>query len=702
LSLYLKYRPESFDDIIGNEDTIQVLRNQLAGDSKQPISRSLLFHGPTGCGKTTLGRIVANELGAKGNDLREIDSADFRGIDTIRDIRRQSTYKPLEGPCRVWILDECFAKGTKIRMLDGMEKPIEEIQTGEQIQNFYKGGTVTHIFQNKVELDRVLRIMFSDGSSLVCSKEHLFLTASGWKKASDINIKKDFILSPSYNIIGDKGLRQGGKRNETDDADSSQMSILRRNSPEGSSEVLLQDLLQPGEREESERRNQSMPDLPTGIHGQMVRHETNVLEGVREQISRTTAEGEGKERRNQEKNITSSYQSKIHGSGEIRKITKEPIRSNEKNQSHEQPEEYRKNDDDKKNERDVAYLERGKRRQRKTDSPSDAISDGARMDNGTPNSYGTLFRPNGLSDQLQSRHSESITKISDRSGWEGSPMERAEAIRQEERGEINFVRVESIEVYERGNNDGSFHGIIEDKERDQGYVIFYDLEIDSHPSYIANGKLVHNCHKMTGDAQTALLKALEDTPSHIYYILCTTEPQKLLPTIRGRCAQYQVRPLTEKDMKKLLRRIVKAEEESLSKEIYDQIVQDSLGHPRNALQVLSQVLSVEENKRMEMAKRTAETQSKTIELCRALVSGDPWKKVSGILKGLKDEEPEQIRRAILGYCQTILLNGSPNGSVAGIMEEFIEPFYNTGFPGLTLACFSTLFAEKDDDDEIPF
>jgi hypothetical protein len=65
LSLYLKYRPESFDDIIGNEDTIQVLRNQLARDSKQPISRSLLFHGPTGCGKTTLGRIVAQELGAK-------------------------------------------------------------------------------------------------------------------------------------------------------------------------------------------------------------------------------------------------------------------------------------------------------------------------------------------------------------------------------------------------------------------------------------------------------------------------------------------------------------------------------------------------------------------------------------------------------------------------------------------------------------
>lgn len=306
--LYLKYRPEALEDIIGNEETVQVLRNQLKGNSKQPMPKSLLFHGPTGCGKTTLGRIVANELGVKGADLREIDSADFRGIDTIREIRKQSTYKPLESNFRVWILDEC--------------------------------------------------------------------------------------------------------------------------------------------------------------------------------------------------------------------------------------------------------------------------------------------------------------------------------------------------------------------------------------------------HKMTGDAQTALLKALEDTPSHVMYILCTTEPQKLLPTIRGRCAQYQVRQLTEKEMKFLLRRVVKAEEETLSKELYDQITQDSMGHPRNALQILAQVLSVEEGKRLEIAKQTAELQSKTIELCRALVDGSPWKKVSMLLKGLKEEDPEGIRRAVLGYCQAILLGDRPNAKAAEVMQEFIEPFYNTGFPGLTFACYSCLFSEE--------
>ena len=204
--------------------------------------------------------------------------------------------------------------------------------------------------------------------------------------------------------------------------------------------------------------------------------------------------------------------------------------------------------------------------------------------------------------------------------------------------------------------------------------------------------ILDEVHRATGDAQSALLKALEDTPPHVYYILCTTDPQKLLPTIRGRCSQFQVNPLNEKEMKKLLRKVTKSEDESLDKEVYDQIVQDSMGHPRNALQVLAQVLAVDGDKRLQIARKTAEKQSQTIELCRALIKGEPWKKISNILKGLKEEDPEQVRRAVLGYCQSVLL-GDENNQAATIMEEFVNPFYNSGFPGLVLACYSTLFSE---------
>lgn len=209
--------------------------------------------------------------------------------------------------------------------------------------------------------------------------------------------------------------------------------------------------------------------------------------------------------------------------------------------------------------------------------------------------------------------------------------------------------------------------------------------------------LLDECHKLSNDAQNALLKALEDTPKHVYYILCTTDPQKLINTIRGRCSQYQVNPLNDKQMFKLLRYIVKQEEENLQKQIYEQIIQDSLGHPRNALQILAQVLSVESDKRLEVAKQQAELQSQSIELCRALIQGSSWKKVAAILSGLKDQDPEGIRRQVLGYCQSVLLNDM-NMQAGKIMEEFIEPFYNTGFPGLVFACFSVICGDASEQN----
>jgi len=200
--------------------------------------------------------------------------------------------------------------------------------------------------------------------------------------------------------------------------------------------------------------------------------------------------------------------------------------------------------------------------------------------------------------------------------------------------------------------------------------------------------ILDEVQKLTNDAQNSLLKALEDTPEHVYFILCTTEPDKLLPTIRGRCSQFQVRPLDEDDMMKLLRAVVKAENESLPRVVFEQIIQDSLGRPRNALQILEQVLSVSQEKRLEVAKRTAEQQSQVIELCRALINKDGWKKVANILAGLKDQDVEATRRMVLGYCQAILLKGE-NDQAGIVMEQFIDPFWGS-FPKLVFACYTII------------
>jgi len=199
--------------------------------------------------------------------------------------------------------------------------------------------------------------------------------------------------------------------------------------------------------------------------------------------------------------------------------------------------------------------------------------------------------------------------------------------------------------------------------------------------------LIDECHKLTGDAQNALLKILEDTPSHVYFILCTTEPQKLLPTIKGRCSQYQVKPLSENEMNRLLKRIARKEEVEIETEVIEQITMDSFGLPRNAINILEQVLSADPEQRLKVARQSAEQQSQSIELCRALIQGSGWKKIRGVLDGLKDQDPESVRRHVLGYCQSVLLKDD-NERAGWIMEQMVEPFYNSGFAGLVFACYS--------------
>jgi len=204
--------------------------------------------------------------------------------------------------------------------------------------------------------------------------------------------------------------------------------------------------------------------------------------------------------------------------------------------------------------------------------------------------------------------------------------------------------------------------------------------------------ILDECHKLSNDAQNALLKLLEDTPEHVYFFLCTTEPHKLIPTIKGRCSIHEVKPLDELPMVKLLKRISRAEGKKIDKKILIQIAEDSFGHPRNAINILEKVLVVDEDRQMSVAKKAAEEQSESIELCRALLRHASWKEIATILKGLKDQDPEGVRRHVLGYCTTVLL-GKRNDIAAAIMEEFIEPFYNTGYAGLVYACYCVINSE---------
>ena len=106
-TLNLTMRPGEFDDVIGLENEVAALRAKLdTGD----IPRAMLFHGPFGCGKTTLALIAAKYIQGwdfAGNPVvQEINAANITGIDAMRELAYKAASFPMVGKYGVIILDE--------------------------------------------------------------------------------------------------------------------------------------------------------------------------------------------------------------------------------------------------------------------------------------------------------------------------------------------------------------------------------------------------------------------------------------------------------------------------------------------------------------------------------------------------------------------------------------------------------------------
>ena len=192
--------------------------------------------------------------------------------------------------------------------------------------------------------------------------------------------------------------------------------------------------------------------------------------------------------------------------------------------------------------------------------------------------------------------------------------------------------------------------------------------------------------QMTSDAQKLMKKVLEDTPSHVWFFLCTTKPEKLIRDIITRSTQVQVELINSRALATYMRTLAEREGKQLGASVSRRIAEASEGSVRKAVVFLQQVLEVEEEQQEDLVNRiTMEENAEVIELCRALMKKANWNTIADMLKNLK-EEPESVRYAVLGYFNSVLLNNG-DGRSAEIIMRFSEPFYNSGKAGLTLACF---------------
>lgn len=198
------------------------------------------------------------------------------------------------------------------------------------------------------------------------------------------------------------------------------------------------------------------------------------------------------------------------------------------------------------------------------------------------------------------------------------------------------------------------------------------------------------CHKLTGNAQQALLRILEFTPRHVYFFMGTSDPSKVTKAIHSRCSELKLNPLKPEDMREILQVAVDEEKIKVSEKVLDAIIETAEGGARKALVILEQVATVDGDKeQLFMIQNSTYDQGTVKDLCQALIRGAKWPEVAKLLKDLDGQETEGIRYAVLGYARAVLLN-SGQAKAFNIIDCFSKNFYDSKAAGLAAACFEVV------------
>ncbi|WP_051017316.1 DNA polymerase III subunit gamma/tau [Dactylococcopsis salina] len=185
----------------------------------------------------------------------------------------------------------------------------------------------------------------------------------------------------------------------------------------------------------------------------------------------------------------------------------------------------------------------------------------------------------------------------------------------------------------------------------------YDLEVEQNHNFVANGLLVHNCHMLSTAAFNALLKTLEEPPPRVVFVLATTDPQRVIPTIISRCQRFDFQRIPLSAMIAHLRYIAQKEQIEITEEALTVIAQVSHGGLRDAQSLLDQLSLL----------------SGEISLDRVwdLVGAIPEQDLIALLQAIKQENGEQI----VTLCRQLLDRGREPiivlESLAGLYRDLL-------------------------------
>jgi len=194
MNLYRKYRPASFDEVVGQDINIKIIKNFFDSDS---LPQSLILTGNHGIGKTSIARLIAQSLNCKNNennkfkpcnncdncfeikqsrsiDVIELDGASNNGVDEIRQIKKMSNYQPTKSKNKVYIIDEFHMLSTSafnafLKILEEPPKNIYFILATTELHQIPKtilSRCVTiklNLIDDKIISQSIIRILTKEG-----------------------------------------------------------------------------------------------------------------------------------------------------------------------------------------------------------------------------------------------------------------------------------------------------------------------------------------------------------------------------------------------------------------------------------------------------------------------------------------------------------------------------------------------------------
>lgn len=189
--------------------------------------------------------------------------------------------------------------------------------------------------------------------------------------------------------------------------------------------------------------------------------------------------------------------------------------------------------------------------------------------------------------------------------------------------------------------------------------------------------VVDEAHALSKAAWTSLLKPIEEPPEHVYWALCTTEPDKVPANIRTRCTGYDLKPVKDEDLEDLVERVAKAERLKLAEGVPGMIARYAQGSPRKALVFLSTVAGVMDKKEaMRLLENGVGEEEQAIALARMICTGKAFTfdNVVRIVKALDGESPEGVRLMIVNYAAKMLENSRDPAMLCAVLDAFRGPY----------------------------